>query len=357
MTSKHFTGGSAQFAAYDDAVLNYRFDCRYMAFIDLDEFIYPKSARSVVEVIDEILSGTAASGVAINWQLFGSNGEERANYRRGVLERFTRRAPVDWVIPNKENHLPGGNAHTKTIANPRKINFWGHPHLPYYFEGFCAVNENGLNLSEFFNDPVTVEKIALNHYYCKSFEEFNIKQNRGRADINRRYTDDWFDMYDRNEVFDDGILKYRAARADNFSLESEADKLNRVIEALIKNLSAEKFDFETALTCRALSSYLKEKIPKDAEDWIVCEKVSLDAVLKSIKTLKFYSDVQLFLSELPKLLRLPYPAVKEIREASIQIISLTRETMHLNNRYKDYSELDYIIDILRSDSFDGRKNF
>ena len=35
VTNKKFSGGSAQFAAYADAVLNYRFQCRRMAFIDL----------------------------------------------------------------------------------------------------------------------------------------------------------------------------------------------------------------------------------------------------------------------------------------------------------------------------------
>ena len=87
VTNKKFSGGSAQFAAYADAVLNYRFQCRRMAFIDLDEFIYPKSNRSIAEVIDEILLRTSAAGLAINWQLFGSSGEVAADYNRGVLER------------------------------------------------------------------------------------------------------------------------------------------------------------------------------------------------------------------------------------------------------------------------------
>ncbi|MBR6711558.1 MAG: glycosyltransferase family 92 protein [Selenomonadaceae bacterium] len=68
VTSKYFPGESMQFAAYDEAVRDYRFACRYMAFVDLDEFIYPKTAQTVAEVVDDILSGEeTASGVAINW--------------------------------------------------------------------------------------------------------------------------------------------------------------------------------------------------------------------------------------------------------------------------------------------------
>ena len=101
VTSEKISGESAQFAAYDFAVRDYRFHCRYMAFIDLDEFIFPKNTTATItETLDEILKNFPdASGLAINWQLFGSNGQETADFSRGVLERFTRRAPVDWVVP------------------------------------------------------------------------------------------------------------------------------------------------------------------------------------------------------------------------------------------------------------------
>ena len=326
VTSKNFSGGSAQFAAYLDAVLNYRFECRYMAFVDLDEFIYPKSARSVVEVIDEILSGTAAAGVAINWQLFGSNGEERANYRRGVLERFTRRAPVDWVVPIPKRDIPGGNAQIKTVANPRKVAFFTSAHFPIYFEGNYSINEVGGFVPNYCNEP-------LNHYNTKSREEFFIKLNKGRADKATNYfTADWFDMYDRNEVFDDGILKYRAARADKFSLEDEPSRRARLKNALIKNLSTESFLLETALTCRTVSNYLGEKF---------LEEASLGAVYESLDGMKL-PDVRLLLSELPNLLSLPYPAVKDLREASIQIISQTQNFIRKKEFWKDYSDLEHL---------------
>ena len=78
VTSTPLTGKSPQFAAYDFAVRDWRFFCRYMAFIDLDEFILPKKNQSIVKTLDEIFSrAPEASGLAINWQLFGSNGHER----------------------------------------------------------------------------------------------------------------------------------------------------------------------------------------------------------------------------------------------------------------------------------------
>ncbi len=251
-------GKIMQMPVYNDAVKRFKFHCRYMAFIDLDEFIFPKKNQSIVEVVDEILSrDKQAAALGINWQLFGSNGEEKADYSRGVLERFTRHAPKNWVIQFKGNNFPVGNAHIKTIANPRRIFFIYNPHCARYFESFQPVNENGKiisgNIPNAFNFPVTAEKIVVNHYYTKSREEFLEKMRRGRCDQKRNdYSMRFFEIFNRNEVFDDGILKYRIARAENFSLESYDEKIQRVTTALIEILSryasGEVFDLETALT-------------------------------------------------------------------------------------------------------------
>ena len=37
-------GKPVQYVAYNDAVKRFKYHCRYMAFIDADEFIFPKSA-------------------------------------------------------------------------------------------------------------------------------------------------------------------------------------------------------------------------------------------------------------------------------------------------------------------------
>ena len=42
VTLTEFPGKMMQMPAYDDAIDKYRFNCRYMAFIDINEFVYPK---------------------------------------------------------------------------------------------------------------------------------------------------------------------------------------------------------------------------------------------------------------------------------------------------------------------------
>ncbi|MBR4641149.1 MAG: glycosyltransferase family 92 protein [Selenomonadaceae bacterium] len=351
VTSKFLPGESMQFAVYDEAVQEHCFECQYMAFIDLDEFIFPKSNRSVVEVVDEILlQDSNAAGLAINWQCFGSSGLETADYSRGVLERFTRRAQSDWIVPLPGRTISGGNAQVKTVANPRKINFFTSAHFPIFFEGNYSINEVGGRVDSYCNEPVTAEKIVLNHYNVKSREEHCKKISKGRTSKKSNYLDSsWFDMYDRNEVLDDSILKYRDARAENFSLADNEQRLNRVTQALIKTLSQfaadEISDLETALTCRALSHYLLEKFSDDR--FKIFEEASLAAILKSIDGIKIY-EVQLLLSELPNLLSLPYPAVKELKYAVIQIISQTMDFMRQNEFWRDFKEMDNLRRLLKN---------
>ena len=51
-----FPGSIAQIPSYMDALEKHRFDCRYMGFIDADEFIVPKQNRELLDVINEIFN-------------------------------------------------------------------------------------------------------------------------------------------------------------------------------------------------------------------------------------------------------------------------------------------------------------
>ena len=204
VTYTFYPGKVRQYEAYNDAVKRFRFQCRYLAIIDGDEFIFPKSKSTVAEVVDETFGNNSnASALCPNWYMFGSSGLETADFNRGVIDRFTNRAKkVD--------------RHIKTIANPRKINFFVNPHYAIYFIGCYSLNENAKVFSGPFNDERTAEKICINHYHFKSREEYSIKVNRGSADGTRGKDYRFFESVDKdsNDEFDDGILKYRDARRD-----------------------------------------------------------------------------------------------------------------------------------------------
>ena len=319
-------GKVMQIPAYNDALYRFKFFCRYMAFIDLDEFIYPKTNQSIVEVVDEVLSqDETAAALGINWQYFGSNGHETADLNRGVLERFTRRAPADWVIwPKNENELPQGNIYIKSIVNPRRTKRFTNPHFAIYFGAFVPLNDKGEKINQAGNFPVAFDKIVINHYYTRSREEFFQKKlPRGWACAEvAPYDLQSFSERDRNEIFDDGILTYRASRAENFSLEDDTQRIQRAEKILVDTLTAKSplnapADFfvgklETFLTCRKLAEVFGTRIGnRSAEEyslvWIY-QLLNTDGALTD-------SERQLLLDELPALINRPFPLCKKISRA------------------------------------------
>ena len=61
-------GIGRQLDAYNDAIGRHKNECRYMAFIDLDEYIMPEQAfKNIKEAIDQVLSKRKnAAGIALN---------------------------------------------------------------------------------------------------------------------------------------------------------------------------------------------------------------------------------------------------------------------------------------------------
>lgn len=201
-----FHGRAIQIPAYNDALDRFRDTCRLIAFIDGDEFIFPKTGQSIVQTVDDIFNeNPKASALAIHWQHFGSNGQEKADYSRGVLDRFTQRAPADWI----------GNKVVKPIFKPQFALPFRNVHIISFSNAAYTIDESGKRVSGPHVNPIHADKIVINHYHCKSREEYAQRKIRGSVLFPHagKYSDRTFDKYDRNEIFDDGILKYRAARA------------------------------------------------------------------------------------------------------------------------------------------------
>ena len=340
VTYTFFPGTSPQFPAYDDAVNRFKFLCRYMAFIDGDEFILPKSKSTITEVVDEILDGKPNVGsLGLNWHMFGSSGQKNADYTRDVTERFVYRAPSDFVSMIKD------------IVNPRRINYFENPHYMLHYDGFYTINEDGVIVNGGNNKPSTDKKIVINHYVTKSYEEYMNKNKRGDVVYtNGKYEDKYFNnLESASTIFDDEILKYRDSRqkalpsqgGDPIKTFAEMKRINyaKLYNALIVNLAPVipqnvpinfyEGKMETFLICRVMSSYLKEKIFDDKTANFF-EEVSLNALHKTLMARLQIADVKLLLSELPNILPLNYPVVKDIRNACINLISQIMRMMRTN---------------------------
>ena len=358
VTLTDWPGKLMMYPAYNDAINKHRFECRYMAFIDLDEFIFPKSNRPVVEVVDEILSRDSnAAALGINWQCFGSNGHQKADYSRGILERFTRRAPDDWHVILSEDSMIG-NTTIKSIVNPRAVDCWWSPHYAYYFQGLYSINSNSVKTLYITGYPIATDKIVINHYFTKSKEEYALKKMpKGSCVMNNNpYNMKGFFDYDRNEIFDDEILKYRAAREENFSLANDAEKFGRIEKSLVETLTQyspfnvpEEFligKLETFLTCRAVAEKFQIKIgERSAEEfalaWIY-RTLCKDGVLT-------YADLQLFVEVLPEILARPFPLAKKIFQIfSLRLLPAMIDATKNFQLWRDYKNLQTLQRLLIS---------
>lgn len=194
-------GKGKQMDAYNDAINKYGEQCQYMAIIDCDEFLLPISPfTSLVDAIDfTFKKDKCAGGIGVNWCLFGSS--DLNNKPNGlVIENYTRRAPIEF----------DKNVHIKSIVKPCCVHDFANPHYPEYERGFYCINMEGKLVCSYYNVLSSYETIRINHYFCKSKEEWIRRRKLGRADNssdNIRSIDEFY-YHDRNEVKDESILKY-----------------------------------------------------------------------------------------------------------------------------------------------------
>lgn len=170
----HYVKGKAmQIPVYKDAIARYKNNTRWMAIIDLDEFIVPVNSNNLKEFLKDYEKFPA---LGINWVMFDSNG--LINKPDGlVTENYTR---INKDYKNEQS----ANIHIKSIVDPKKVIHVITPHSFIYKNLQFAVNENYKKITKY---PFALikhssEKIRINHYYSKSLEEYKARVLKGKAD-------------------------------------------------------------------------------------------------------------------------------------------------------------------------------
>jgi hypothetical protein len=181
-----------QFLAYKDAIRRCKNKTKWLAIIDMDEFIVPKAHEKITDFLKDF---DCYSEISIAWVIYGSSGF--INKPEGlVIENYKRHAHLDSATESK------------SIINPRAVREMFNTH--WSFMNGLAVDENK---NPYVRYPCATKiprnKICLNHYCDKSWQEFQAKIQRGFADGNTYVRDrKEFDFFDQNDVFDDGMEKY-----------------------------------------------------------------------------------------------------------------------------------------------------
>lgn len=184
----YFPGRYQQFPVYRNA-MRFAKETRWLACLDLDEFVLPRNTDSIPELLQNYED---APGLVINWTVFGSSG--LIEYPPNQINHFLYRAPDDFA-PNK---------HIKSFVQTS----FGAP------QGYAeAVNEHHdatiLDPKKLFIRKFTADYVRIIHYVVRNRRYFDeVKSVRGRADgpLNDRNETFW-KGHDRNDIYDDELSR------------------------------------------------------------------------------------------------------------------------------------------------------
>ena len=184
---RYFPGYRRQLAAYDDCLENYRFDTRWLAFIDLDEFVVPVQDSSIPMFLHRFEHVPA---VEINWLIYGSGGAVKKS-DAPVMARFRYHSEPAHPL----------NRHVKSIVDPRRVFSMIGCHEVARISGHAADSHGNPIRRHFREREPQQDVIRINHYAVRSREEFLEKQNRGRASGTQKTVPSaYFDRYDLNDI-------------------------------------------------------------------------------------------------------------------------------------------------------------
>jgi hypothetical protein len=149
--------------AFEDCIERHLHDSRWIAFLDIDEFLFSPTGRPLPEVLSEFED---ASGVVATVIPFGTSGH-RTKPPGLVIENYVRRAREELRHPTKGWSI-------KSIVDPRRVESCPHGGHYFTYRDSYAVTEN--------HTPVTdegrhrapelgMQKLRVNHYWSKSEEE------------------------------------------------------------------------------------------------------------------------------------------------------------------------------------------
>ena len=182
-----------QMQCYNLCLKDHGMECEWLAFIDIDEFLFSPGGAPIFDILDFIGGSDSVAAVAVHWLMFGSGGEGK--YEKGlVLERFTHSA----------NEI---NQHVKSIVKPNKVLSAGkNPHT-FRVCGKVVDENNRVLETEYACSPYgTANHLRINHYHLKSKEEYFARKS-DRGETQERLTH-CFEVHDKNEVMDICIKQF-----------------------------------------------------------------------------------------------------------------------------------------------------
>lgn len=184
-----------QRSAYKDALRRTRYNARWVAFIDIDEFLFSPTAVDIRPILRQYAD---LPGIEV-WQVFFGSGGHEKRPNLPVTEAYLRAAGAERTT-------------VKTIANPRLVR--KHDVHQFKYWGGHALDTDRLPVTK--DRAPVLDILRINHYWSRSLEDLATKIRRGDASTPDKRESDKHFATERglNRQVDETILPVaRAIRA------------------------------------------------------------------------------------------------------------------------------------------------
>jgi hypothetical protein len=161
------TYDDAQCDAYSDALSRAKNTVKWLAIIDVDEFLVPVKEDDLTSVLAPFESDSAIGGVCIAWVYFGTSYIPRIPQDKLMIESLV------WSGDGLEtpDQFPWDQGTFKSIVRTDRTNSFESPHVALYNAGHSHV-------------PLLHDLIQINHYWTKDeafFNEVKVPRNARRG--------------------------------------------------------------------------------------------------------------------------------------------------------------------------------
>lgn len=184
-----------QTSAYNDAIHRARGVSKWLAIIDIDEYIVPVCNPTIIDALETYFSN--ASGVLVNWQCYGTSHVTRCNTGE-MLKNLTYK--MRWNHPR--------NYYYKSIVQPLHVTHCANPHYCLFLPGHWQINTNYDAILQD-NTGVYIDKLRINHYWTK---------------------DEWF-------FWNVKIPRHKKWGADEASLRDASNQMNEEYDPILSDSS------------------------------------------------------------------------------------------------------------------------
>ena len=162
-----------QMEAYKDCIVKYAVETKWLGFIDIDEFVVPKSTNNIYD----FLKGFENRGsVNIYWRLYGTSGYLDRKTSGLVTEDFTvcwpKYCDIGKCFYNTAFGFKPDSKRSKQLHHKFWANYKGKDIPPVnIFNHICVGERNIADTDDF--------PIQINHYFTKSYKEYAQKRIKG----------------------------------------------------------------------------------------------------------------------------------------------------------------------------------